>query len=142
MQFSVLARRCGLKGTFAGWHSKHLVSSPGPSPIVTQAGRGPGMQRRTFYVTFNEHRQSKPQPAFQIMPPKPTVSYCECDIALQTNVFIASDKIVSVIHLQIRYDTADKRVYRYSNRQTSLVLETNIFGTKHAHVSRWWRPTR
>ena len=42
------------------------------------------------------------------------------------NVFIASDEIVSAIHFQIRYDTADKQVYRYSDRRTRFVLETNI----------------
>ena len=46
-----------------------LQPSPQAPPIVAQAGRVPGMRHHTFYVRFNERRWSKPQPAFQIMPP-------------------------------------------------------------------------
>ena len=51
-------------------------------------------------------------------------------------MFIASDEIVSAIHLQIRYDTAlaDEQVYRYSDRQmrlcwrlTFLALDAHAF---------------
>ena len=50
------------------------------------------------------------------------------------NALIASNRIVSAIHLQIRYDTVDEQVYCYSDRQTRFVLETNSFGARHAHV--------
>ena len=44
-------------------------------------------------------------------------------------MFIASDKIVSAIHFQVQYDTADEQVYqhRYSDQQTSFVPETKDF---------------
>ena len=34
------------------------------------------------------------------------------DIILQTKAFIASNRVLSAIHLQIRYHTADEHVYR------------------------------
>ena len=51
---------------------------------------------------------------------------------------MAGDEIVSAIHLQVQYDTADEQVYHYSDWQTSFVLETNIFGSGHARVLAWW----
>ena len=49
-------------------------------------------------------------------------------------MFIASDEIVSAIHLQIQYDTADEHVYCYSDRQTRFVLDTYTFLVLDTHA--------
>ena len=89
----------------------------------------------------------KPQPAFQIMPLTPNLEtlcwIAEYDITLQTNTLIGSDEIVSAIHLQRRYHTADEHVYRYSDkrvlrwRRTLLALETNTFTQECWRRTRW-----
>ena len=71
--------------------------------------------------------------------PTLNVTSSECEITLQTNMFLNSDEIASVIYLQIWCDTADEQVYHYSNWRMHFVLDTNIFGAGHTRVLCWWR---
>ena len=101
------------------WSMVAIALSPGPS-IVAQAGREPGTWRHTFYIMFSERRRStcKLQPAFQIIPPTP-------NLETSYSVLLTSECTIS----HCRWTG-----YRYSNRQTRFVLETNIFGAGHESV--------